>query len=164
MAKKQQKPKEDSNIPMSIMGLSSGKKSPSITQLAKKVNNKVVGGDQESQVREEEAKAQTEDKQNNAQDVYVYGRPKKGKGKLVKATHNNDWDNFLDYAGQYYEKGCEADAVTIDVELKKHFVRLKYSMEKTDIRSIVSAILRIFLENHKDKIVDMINSKNTIEL
>lgn len=154
MANKQQKPKEDSNIPMSIMGLSSGKKSPSITKLAKKVNDQVVGGSQENRENKQETKTQTEEEQNNAQN-YVHGRYKKSREKLTKAMHDNEWDNFLDYVTQYNEKGCEIETVTLDVEIKKCFARMKSSMKKSDVQSLVSAALRIFIEKHRDKIIEM---------
>ena len=154
MAKKNKSEKRDRPvIPSSIMGLDN------IPQITRSVNRDILN-ENEDKVNEPEEIDNTSNPQTEAQ-TGLKGRPKKTKQEIVKPNKGTEWEVFLDYNSQYVTSGAGNDAsMFIDGKIKKKFERLKLVLgEKAYLSSLVNAALLIFLENHKDKIVELITSR-----
>lgn len=76
-----------------------------------------------------------------------------------KVSDDEDWNKFLTYAQNYYKDEGKDRGVTvwIDDEVKDVLDKIKSSGEvKVPVRHMVSAMCRIFIEEHKGEVLRVI--------
>lgn len=147
MAKKEEKKNVPlTQIPLSIAGLS---KKSGLSDITKNVNSDIL---------------EPKDEQENNSEVGFRGkgggRPAKLDEEIVPAQGGSEWEQFMDYAAQFYAKKNPGEAVYINEDIKTFFTSLKLvSDSKIDIRSSINAALKLFVEKYKDDINNQIREK-----
>lgn len=148
MAKKDNTKKALTSIPMSIAGLSGN-----LSDITKTVNSNNL---------ETRRTAETtgDDKDGISYRGKGGGRPKKLDQEIVLAKGETEWDRFMDYTSQFYAKANPGQKVSINDDIKKFFESMKLVCgPKVDLRSMVNAALRLFVDNYKDEINERIKKQ-----
>ena len=150
MAKKKESPKAPlTSIPSSIMGLMGD---GNLSEIAKNVNSDNLDSGEPKKKRKEKVKPEVESEEQSFRGKNG-GRPKKLDETIVNATGSTEWDRFMDYTSQFYAKNNPGMSVYINEDIKKFFESMKLVCgPKVDIRSMINAALRIFMDKYKNDI------------
>ena len=150
MAKKKETPKAPlTQIPLSIMGL---REDGNLSEIAKNVNSGNLDSGEPKKKKKEKEKP-VEESEGQSFRGKNGGRPKKLDEDIVNASGSNEWDRFMDYTSQFYAKNNPGMSVYINEDVKKFFESMKLVCgPKVDIRSMINAALRVFMDKYKDDI------------
>ena len=150
MAKKKETPKTPlTAIPSSIMRLTGD---GNLSEIAKSVNS---GNLDDAEPKEKKKKKEKPVEESEGQSFRGKngGRPRKPDEDIVSATGSTEWERFMDYTSQFYAKNNPGMSVYINDDVKKFFESMKLVCgPKVDIRSMINAALRLFMDKYKDEI------------
>ena len=148
MGKKKDTKKSLTSIPLTIAGLAGGEY---ISDITRTVNNGIL--DRQT-VEKKENVPSSPPKTGSA------GRPKKVNEAIVEAKGDTEWERFMDYTSQYYSKNYPTLAVYVSEDIKKFFMSMKLVCGPTaDLKSMVNATLRLFMDKYKDDINERIRKE-----
>ena len=146
--KKNEKKKQLTSIPMTIAGLTGG---GDLSEITKSVNSGLLD---RKDPKPEEEKPSTPQRGGGA------GRPRKATEAIVEASGDTEWERFMDYTSQFYNKNYPTLAVYVHEDIRKFFMSMKLVCGPTaDLKSMVNATLRLFMDKYKDEINDRIRKE-----
>lgn len=142
MAKKTEKKKPArTSIPLTIAGLTG---EGDLSEITKTVNSGLL---------DRQEPKQKEEKPSTPQRGGGAGRPRKVDEAIVEASGDTEWDRFMDYTSQFYNKNYPTLAVYVHEDIRKFFQSMKLVCGPTaDLKSMVNATLRLFMDKYKDEI------------
>ncbi len=158
MAKKKNEPRKAPlmQMPMGVASLSGD----DLSGITRGINGGLLqtqqGTEQPTQDKQEKIEPATSDGTGAGQ----RGRPKKQETEIVEAQGNTDWERFEDYFRQYYKTRKEGVPVKISQDLINFFYRVKSTTdEKVDLTNMINAVIRLFVDKHKDYVNDLLVQK-----
>ena len=78
----------------------------------------------------------------------------------MEASGDTEWERFMDYTSQFYNKNYPTLAVYVHEDIRKFFMSMKLVCGPTaDLKSMVNATLRLFMDKYKDEINDRIRKE-----
>lgn len=88
------------------------------------------------------------------------GRPRKTETAIVEAKGDTDWERFEDLVSQYYRSRKKGVPVVINKDLINFFYRVKsVTDQKVDITNMLNAVIRLFIDKHKDYVNELLDQE-----